>query len=131
MIVALCVDDNMGMLFFGRRQSRDKAVLDDFLKAAEEGKAYIRSFSAKLFDGREVIIDDDCLENAGEDDYCFIENADISPYASKISRIILYKWNRDYPYDFTFKMPDGFQLLNTYEFTGNSHDNITREEYVK
>ena len=131
MIAAVCVDDNMGMLFFGKRQSRDRAVLDDFISTAAGNKVFIRQFSSKLFRGRDVIVDDDCLLNAGENDYCFIENIDISPYASKISKIILYRWNRDYPYDFTFTMPEGFTLCDTSEFAGNSHDMITREEYVK
>ncbi len=131
MIVAVCVDDNMGMLFFGKRQSRDRAVLDNFIKSAGKNKAYIKKFSARLFEGRNVTVDDNCLETAGEKDYCFIENADITPYASKISKIILYKWNRDYPYDFTFSMPEGFRLSKTSEFSGKSHDKITKEEYVR
>lgn len=130
MIVAVCVDDNMGMLFFGKRQSRDRAVLDDLIKSAGSGKVYIRSFSAKLFDGRNVIVDDNCLAAAGENDYCFIENADIAPFASKISKIIVYKWNRDYPFDKTFKLPNGFKLSKSRDFKGRSHDNITKEEYT-
>ncbi|MBQ7596375.1 MAG: hypothetical protein IJU45_06900 [Clostridia bacterium] len=131
MIVAVCVDDNMGMLFFGKRQSRDKVVLNNLIMSAGKNKVYIKSFSAKVFEGRNVIVDDNCLENAGEKDYCFIENTDIVPYASKIRKIILYKWNRDYPCDFKFKMPEGFRLSKTSDFTGKSHDKITREEYVR
>ena len=131
MIVAVCIDDNMGMLFFGKRQSRDKKVVEDFIRSSAGGKAYIRNFSKKLFDGKDVIIDDNCLSIAGENDWCFIENQDINSYASRISKIVIYKWNRDYPYDFTFKMPEGFTLEKSSEFTGNSHEKITREEYVK
>ena len=78
MIVAVCVDDNMGMLFFGKRQSRDKKVVEDFIRSSAGGKAYIRNFSKKLFDGKDVIIDDNCLNIAGENDWCFIENLDIN-----------------------------------------------------
>ena len=131
MTTAICIDDNNGMLFFGKRQSRDKAVIADFMKSAGGGKAYIKEFSAKLFEGQNVSVDNNCLKNAGEKDYCFIENEDITPYAAKINKIILYKWNRDYPYDMQFKMPGGFKLQSSTEFKGNSHDKITKEVYVK
>ena len=30
--VAVCVDDALGMMFGGRRQSRDRVLIEDFLK---------------------------------------------------------------------------------------------------
>lgn len=131
MVVAVCVDNNGGMLFFGKRQSRDKALIADFMSSAK-GKVYIKPFSKVLFDGiPDVIIDNNCLLLAGTGDYCFIEDTDISRYSQKIEKIIVYKWNRDYPHDTDFKMPDGFVLESSKDFQGNSHDEITKEEYIK
>lgn len=130
MKVAVCIDNNSGMLFNSRRQSRDRILIDDFLKAADSSQVYIRRFSEKLFDEKEVIIDDKCLEVAEEKDYCFIEDINILPYAHRIDHLIIYKWNRIYPADFRFEMPEGFILTEVSEFKGSSHEKITKEIYI-
>ena len=47
MIIAVCVDDKMGMLFNHRRQSHDKFLIDDLMNITE--KVHINSFSQELF----------------------------------------------------------------------------------
>lgn len=129
MIVAICIDDNGGLLFNSRRQSRDRILIDDFMKSADGNKIFIRSFSEKLFEGMNVIVDDSCLENAEENDFCFIEDESLLPYSSEINTLIIYKWNRKYPADFVFEMPEGFVLKESSDFKGSSHEKITKEIY--
>ncbi len=132
MTVAVCVDDRMGMLFNNRRQSRDKFVIDDLMSIAE--KVYINSFSEELFeDYRDrTEIDEDFLEKAGSEDICFVENIDLAPYADKIDKVILYLWNRHYPSSLKCKVNlSDYSLMEKTEFAGNSHEKITREEYVR
>ena len=129
MIVAVCVDNEWGMTFYGKRLSRDREVVRDVMQSAP--KVWVRRFSARLFAKEDVTVDDSCLETAGEGELCFIENADILPYAQRIEKIILYRWNRDYPHDREFRLPGGFRRKNVTEFRGHSHETITKEEYVK
>ena len=131
MKIALCVCDNMGMLFNSRRQSRDRELIKDFIETAKNNRIFIGKFSEILFSEYEVIIDDNMMVNAEENDFCFVENINITPYADKINEIVIYKWNRIYPADFYFEMPAGFALKETAEFKGSSHEKITKEVYVK
>ncbi|MBE6782558.1 MAG: ribonuclease Z [Ruminococcaceae bacterium] len=131
MKIAVCVCNNMGMLFNSRRQSRDRVLIRDFVDTAKNNRILINHFSKNLFDEYEVTIDDDMMNIAEKNDYCFIENTDILPYINKINEITIYRWNRKYPADFYFQMPSGFTLKETYEFKGSSHEKITKEVYVK
>jgi len=130
MNIAVCIDDNGGMLFNSRRQSRDRILIEDFFKTAENSKVSIRSFSEKLFAGMNVEVNDNCLVDSEENDFCFIEDENIISYSAKIRTLIIYKWNRVYPADFYFEMPEGFSLVETTEFQGSSHERITKDVYV-
>ena len=129
MIVAVCIDDNAGMLFNSRRQSRDRELIKDFMQMAKENCVMIKPFSSAIFEGEKIIVDENFLENADENDFCFVEDESITPYAEKIKEIIVYKWNRVYPSDVEFEMPMGFILQSSTDFTGFSHDTITKEIY--
>ncbi len=131
MKIALCVDNNGGMLFNNRRQSRDRILIEDLLNTAQ-GKVRISPFSADLFDESKVICSDDFLEIADENDVCFVEDCELSCFNDKISQVILYCWNRDYPSDFSTDIDlDKFKLKSSVEFVGSSHDKITKEIYIK
>ncbi len=130
MIVAVCVDEKNGMTFCGKRLSRDKKLIKNYMILCG-GKTRISPFSMILFEGRDVIIDSGLLENAGDGEYCFIENKDIIPFADKIEKLIIYKWNRRYPSDRKFVMPKGFRFCGESDFEGSSHENISREIYVR
>lgn len=54
-------------------------------------------------------------------------------YWSQIDTVILFRWNRVYPADRTFKWPTNkeFVLTSFENFEGNSHDVITKEVYTK
>ena len=133
MVTAVCIDDRNGMTLFGKRQSRDREIVRDFVRLCRKkgGRVLIAPFSSVLFTRYKVITDDNLLENAGKKDFCFIENKDILPYAEKIEKLVVYKWNRDYPSDVQFTMPEGFVLSQSVDFEGYSHEKITRLIYVK
>ena len=115
MTLIVCVDDNMGMLFNHRRQSKDVVVRERILKQAEGKHLWI-------------------MNEAAPEDVCFAEDCSVAHYEQWIDRIILYKWNRSYPADLHFDIPlaaHGWQLVSTEDFVGNSHEKITEEVYTK
>ncbi len=134
MIAAVCIDDNSGMTFNHRRQSRDRVLIDNFVTLCGEKKIRMNAYSAALFTeyADRIEVSEDFLEQAGEDDICFVETNDLVPYADRVKGLILYRWNRRYPASTTFDVDlSAFTLQNTTEFQGSSHENITREEYTK
>lgn len=132
MKVIVCVDDNLGMLFHKRRQSRDAKVIENIFQMTE--KLWIHPFSDKLFPGYEgqVVVNEEFLQRAGEGEVCFVENQQITPYEDKIEQIILYKWNRKYPADFKLDLElQNWELIEVLEFVGSSHERITRAIYQR
>ncbi len=132
MIVAICLDENNGMLFNNRRQSRDRAVITDLPEQVNNGRFFINEFSEALFSDfkNAVTVSNAFLDEANENDVCFVENVDITPYKNKINKLIVYKWNRVYPADFYFPLDlKNYKLTQVSEFAGSSHENITREVY--
>lgn len=132
MTVAVCIDDNNGMLFNDRRQSRDMLLIEDLIKYANAKKILINDFSKSLFADYEnnILISDTFLSDANENDICFVEDVDLTEYKNKINTLIIYKWNRVYPADFYFTLNlSSYKLIETKDFKGNSHDKITREIY--
>ncbi len=131
MKVIICLDDNGGMLFNNRRQSRDKEVLKDIINNLKGEKLRISPFSEKLFAdySENVIVDEDFLNKASENDICFVENNALKD-VSGIKEIVVYKWNRVYPTDFKCNMDlSELELVETIDFKGFSHNKITRETY--
>lgn len=131
MKVAVCIDDNNGMMFNMRRQSRDRELIKDFVTSANGNKIFIKPFSEILFKEYEVSINENMMTVAEENDLCFLEDENINLYKEKINVLIIYKWNRKYPADFTFEMPEGFTLKESTDFKGSSHEKITKEVYVR
>ena len=132
MNIIACVDDHMGLLFNNRRQSRDKKVLEKIAELTKDTNLLIHSFSAKLF-GEGPKVDDHFLESAKKEDFCFVENVSVAPHLDQIEKLYLFKWNRDYPFDFIFDLEpeQHFNLISTQEFEGNSHEKITLEVWSK
>ena len=133
MTVIVCIDDRNGMAFNNRRQSQDKKLLERITSAVSGKRLLMNAYSADMF-GKlpQVVIDEDFLSKAESNDICFAENIDVSPYADKIDKIIIYKWNRHYPSDLTFDIPlDNYEIIKTEDFQGNSHDRITKVTYER
>ena len=136
MTVILCIDDRGGMLFGSRRQSRDALLLSDMAKTVGDSLLYISDFSEGLIAESErcAICVPYPLDAAGEGDFVFNESFHIKGHIEKIKRLIVYKWNKRYPYDFALDIDpraQGFSLTESYDFVGKSHDKITKEIYEK
>ena len=139
MKIIACVDDEYGMMFNNRRQSKDREVINDIMHNIE-GVLWISNYSKELFwdsiddlDKRVVIkVDDGMLDNAKEEEWCFIEDIPLKEYEDNISEIIIYKWNKKYPADKYMEISmKKFKLIDSKEIKGYSHDDILREIYKR
>lgn len=134
MIVMVCLDDHNGMLFNHRRQSRDK-MLYEYIQHLTEGKRlWMNRYSAPLFaDASDAMVAEDFLEQAAQEDYCFVENVSLKHYEAKIQRLLVFRWNRVYPADMHLDLllDAQWHLVGQEEFSGNSHEKITMEVYEK
>lgn len=135
MKIIVCLDDRDGMLFHGRRQSTDRMLRRNMLDLAGNSTLRMNRYSRNQFteDIPQIEESDDFLAEAEENDYCFVEDRDISPYASKVNTVIIYRWNRVYPSDMKFptELFEGrWRLTARKEFAGSSHERITEEIYM-
>lgn len=131
--VAVCLDDEGGMTFFGRRQSRDRVLIDELCNSTD-GQIYINEFSRILFKDHtdRVTVSDNPLDNCPDGGLAFIENLPLLPHIDRISRLIVYKWNRLYPYDVRIDLNLGdFGVLSHGDFVGSSHEKITKLTLVR
>lgn len=133
MILITVVSDRNGMMFNHRRLSRDRILNEKILSITQNGKLWMSSYSAKIFQGMDgaerIITDDDFLQKARDGDYCFTEN--VLPDIKEIEKIILFCWNRNYPADVYFNIDlSSWKLVKTEDFSGNSHDKITMGKYI-
>lgn len=127
MNVIVTLDDNNAVGFNHRRQSRDRILNEDVLNLAKDN-LWVSGYSASLFPLAKT--DENYLVQAGEDDYCFAEMQALAPYEKSIQKIIVYRWNRDYPFDQLFDLDlSTWNLLSEIEFAGSSHEKITRQIY--
>jgi len=135
MILMVCVDKNNGMLFNRRRQSRDKVLIEHIIEISKDKNLWIKHFSKDVFEQYELknlIIDDELLNKAGSDDYCFVEDILPSKITGKFDKIIVYNWNRKYPADLYFDIDiTDWVLESETDFKGNSHDKITQKFYKR
>ena len=138
MIILICVDDKLGMAFNHRRQSMDSVLRQKILSYCGSKKIWMRPYTASQFDNdlgdHNIVVSDNFLALAGDDEYCFVETDDILPYADKIQEIILFRWNRTYPADTFFKIPghiSDWHISVIDEFPGKSHKLITMESWRK
>lgn len=135
MIVIVCTEDRGGMLFNNRRVSKDRTVIQKILELSEGKKLWIHPFSEKLFEQEHpenCCVDENFLEKAGEGDICFVENQSLKGTEGRIEKLIVFGWNRAYPFDLKLDL-DLEQMEKTAEeeFAGYSHEKITRLQYRK
>ena len=135
MIIIACVDENLGMAFHNRRQSRDRAVTRRILQICGNKKLWMEPYSEKLFAEETPAVwqsSEAFLEEAGSGEFCFAERVSPANAAEKIEEIILFEWNRTYPSDvkLDFDLSE-WELTELEEFPGFSHEKITRKRYRK
>jgi len=127
MILLLCIDEKDGMLFGGRRQSKDRALRERMLSLAASSRLIVNAFTAKQFEEEGFVLSEDPAGEAMAGDLVFLE--DLPLPKENIEKIVLYHWNRRYPADrfFDRKLLDGRKKVKTTDFIGSSHEKITEE----
>lgn len=135
MTVFVCVDDENGMLFNRRRQSRDRVLIEDVLRTAGGVPLWVSPYSAPLFAEADPAVHtaEQPLEAAGAEGACFVETPPLAPWLARIQTLIVYRWNRLYPADRRLDIDpaQGFSLRETSEFAGSSHEKITKEVWSR
>ena len=133
MHLIVCLDDRDGLSFAGRRQSMDRLLRSRMIERVGNAKLRMNGYSSRQFENlpTNVLVDEDFLAKAGEEDYCFVENVDIADYTDKIRTVIIYRWGRIYPSDVKFpnQILSPEKKISATEFAGYSHDKITEEVY--
>ena len=132
MILISCVDDDPGLRFTPRRQSRDKALAQHILDRSG-GEIWLHPDSEKLFDEcPDAMLH--CIsspEETPDGGWCFWESP-VSP-ALRPEKLLLYHWNRAYPADEYYVYPGGqdrWKCLKSTDFPGFSHPKITEEVLI-
>lgn len=126
----ICLDENKGMLFNNRRQSRDSLVCEDIIKSLDGEKLRLLPFSQQLFSDFSENIN--VVTEISDEGKYFIENIDIQEYVSVAEEITVYCWNRVYPADLSCSIDfSQFSDVSRTEFEGSSHEKITKTVYVR
>ena len=136
MTVIICVDDNGGVMFNSRRQSQDKILRAKVLSMLNGKQLLVSPYTAKQFfpdDQPHLHVSDNCYQEASLEDICFAEDSLPNLSDHSLLSIVLFKWNRVYPADrfFDTSALKSWNLISTEDFSGNSHEKITMEVYVK
>ena len=131
MKIIICVDNENGMLFMGKRQSQDIMLRNKILEIVGDSKLWVSEYTAGQFETKEVLtVDNDYISKAEAEDYCFVE--DMGYDISKTDEVILCHWNRSYPGETYFETDlktAGFKKKKTENIIGSSHKKITIETY--
>ena len=62
----------------------------------------------------------------------FVEDLPLVPYVDSIRELVLYRWNRTYPFDKKLDLDlSEYRLVEKKELAGFSHDLITKERYLR
>ena len=134
MKLVVCLDENNGIKFFGKRQSQDELQRKNLFELIGNSKLFVSEYSYDLYKDFEFnfeIIDEKTkiIENS-----VFLYEGDfLEKFLSLVDEIIVYFWNRNYPFDEVFEefLKDCWKEKEVFEFKGKSHDKITRKIFVK
>ena len=138
MRIIVCLDERGGMAFNKRRQSRDALVSADILATAG-GRLTVYPYSEKLMSEAVAAgcdfgfrVSERALDEAGADDFVFVEDRAIGKHAADADGLIIYRWNRHYASDMKSDIDmSKWSLSQTTEFEGTSHEKITKEVYTR
>lgn len=130
----ICVDDEGGMTFMGRRVSRDRIVVEDVAAASGEALT-VFPFSERLFKDAGYsprIVP--CGTDVADSGCLFLEDRSPKSMLDRVDTLVIYRWNRLYPSDKKIDfcpLEEGFSLIQTVDMTGKSHEKITKEIYKR
>lgn len=136
MKLIVCLDDRNGMAFHHRRQSKDCVLRDRIIQLVGENTLRMNRYTQRQFtvEPNNVYVGDDFLRSAAEEDFCFAETEDLTPYIADASEVVIFRWNRHYPADLYFPidlLQSGFKKISESKFAGNSHEMITQEVFSR
>ena len=144
----VCLDQEDGLLFNGRRQSRDRVVTEKILSMTEGKPVCVaEDLVGKLTEParkdaeqvesaqeeleREEAAQKEPWQQPGEAAFCLIEEA-VNLENEMIDEWIVFRWKRVYPADVFLKFPaDDWEKELIETFTGYSHEEIDLERYRK
>lgn len=135
MHIILTLDDNQGMMFNHRRQSRDRVMLAHMLSMVGDAPLRMTAYTAKLFTENLpphalVVSSEALLRDAATGVYCFVEDGALAPCLDRLETLYVYRWNRVYPADQHLDIDLSSRRMTVIaEFSGSSHDKITLERY--
>ncbi len=151
MKIILCVDDNLGYSFNGRRLSRDRKMREHMLGVLrKEGAGLLmNSYSQQSLLKENGLMTDGEIREAAENpaekgsaflekalqsgSWAFVENVDIGEYLDQVREMMIYSWNRLYLSDLRLKREflEGFDTAEEENFRGSSHDCIGYRHLVR
>ena len=137
MILMVCLDDNNGMMFNHRRQSRDRILREKMLQLTADTTLWMNEFSRRQFgqtEAAQICTDEDFLLRAEPGQVCLVENLPVQPVADQVEKVVVFRWNRTYPADQWLDLDltqQPWQLFYQEEFAGSSHEKITMEVYTR
>lgn len=138
MTLITCMDDRGGLAFHDRRLSRDRVLCERILELAGTGTLRLSPYSLPLFQSlpheAALLSGEDFREQAAGEDLCFIEREDPVPWLDRVDKLVLFHWNRTYPFDLRFpleELENHWVLTGSADFPGSSHEKITEEWYEK
>ena len=135
MNIIVCLDDNNGMMFNKRRQSQDKILRASIKELIKNKTLFMNEYSYKLYkdiDDGNIVVSENYLDECEDNNFCLVEDKPLNNYTEEINDIIIYKWNRTYPSDLYFDINvqnEQWELIESEEFQGSSHEKITKEIY--
>lgn len=134
MVIVACIDKSGNIALNTNGQLNHIIFLVRLKVVSNEALLYMNSNSNLQFGFYPMImVDDDFLDIAEEDSYCFVEDTDITPYINRIDKIILYKWNKNFSSKFKFdtSILDNFSIVSNKCFYGETFLKISEEIYEK
>ena len=134
MKLIVCLDDERGMMFNHRRQSRDRVLIADMIDHVGDSLLCVSPYSAPLFgeDYATLRVAPNPVLSAKEADFCFVEDTPLPSNLDGANELIIYRWNRLYPSDVRFDCDmSSFRLAESSKFAGSSHEKIKQEIWKK
>ena len=131
MIAILCLDNNNGMMFNDRRQSKDRGLREYIAEMTKGEKVYMNAYTENLYEEIEnPIVSEDFLQKSGKGEPCIVENLPLSPVKDQIEEIVIFRWNKVYPSDQVLDVDlEEWKLVEEEQIEGSTHE-ITKQIYL-
>lgn len=135
MKVIVCIDERGGVCFHGRRVSQDRHQREDVLNHyGDEGLLMKESASHLYGINDSVTVIQDWRDELTECRWWVTEDTEFLCWEDQLKEIVIYQWNRTYPFDEKLPVPlDGriWKCIEKRQFSGSSHEKIDMEHYIK